>query len=570
MTVVRELVTLLGFRMNDREATRYEQRLNQVASNVNRFAAGIGAVLATSFGIDKIIEAGDAYTNTMNRLRAATTGPEEAAQAFERLYQSARETGVAMDQSAKGVMRFAPAMRRAGYGIDDTIGMLDGLQKGLLAGGATASETSSVFTQLGQAINSGVLQGEELNALLENSSDTIVQAFARSIGVTSDKLKEMASQGKLTAKNVLPALLAAAKAGRAEFAKMQTPVQLAMDTTRVSVDRLIGEFDRAFRFTERLARQIEWAGARIDKWRDSIPTIKRVTDEFGGMDQILAGVALGIGAVTVAAGILNPALVILTGTIAFVGAAIQDLWKYVQNDGTKTLTEELLGPYDQVAARLRPVLEELKASFLDLKVMLTGAPDEVAAAWERLAARIKAAFSNLWREALDASGLPDWAKTALGGRATASTGQAAARANRPWGGPVGTLPPGEVEGPDPILEYLQRKIRDGLGALGFQQRVDGPDGTPRLLRPGENMNDVLLQRDSARGATTNNMTVTNNAPVEVTVNATGNSGAEIAGAAERGVRQGLGDVLLGADRLARDLAVASPRFEGAAGTGGGF
>jgi hypothetical protein len=132
---------------------------------------------------------------------------------------------------------------------------------------------------------------------------------------------------------------------------------------------------------------------------------------------------------------------------------------------------------------------------------------------------------------------------------------------------VGTLPPGEAEGSDPIAEYLQRKLRDLTGALGFQQRVDGPDGVARLLRPGENMSDAMLARGTP--STTNNVTSTTNAPVTVTVTATGNSGAEVAAGAERGVRQGLEDALA-SQRVGRDLGVAFPRTEGAYGTGGGF
>jgi hypothetical protein len=134
---------------------------------------------------------------------------------------------------------------------------------------------------------------------------------------------------------------------------------------------------------------------------------------------------------------------------------------------------------------------------------------------------------------------------------------------------VGTLP-GEAEGSDPITEYLQRKLRDLGGVLGFQQRVDGPDGVPRLLRPGESMNDAMLSRDYGR-ATTNNVTTTTNAPVNVTVNATGNSGAEVAAGAERGVRQGLEDALrLWSQREVRSSLMATPGTEATSRTGGGF
>jgi hypothetical protein len=123
---------------------------------------------------------------------------------------------------------------------------------------------------------------------------------------------------------------------------------------------------------------------------------------------------------------------------------------------------------------------------------------------------------------------------------------------------VGTLP-GEADGSDPILEFMKRQFRAAAGAIGFQQRVDGPDGVPRLLRPGESMSDAMLQRGTPGSNT--NLTVNQNAPVSVTVTAPGNSGAEVAGAAERGVRQGLGDALTDGGRAARDLLIQVPRME---------
>jgi tape measure domain-containing protein len=574
--IVRELSTLLGFKLNEREADRYERRANQIATNVSRVAAGIAASFAAAFGVRELIEAGDAYTSTMNRLRSAAGGPEAAAEAFEKLYSSARETGVAVDETSKAFMRFSPAMQRSGYSMDDTLQLIDGIQKGLLAAGSTAAETSSVFLQLGQAINSGTFGGDELRAFLENAPPTLVNRFAEALGTTSDALKKMGSEGKLTTRNVLPALLAAAKAGREEFGRMEVTVALATSRSRVAFDRFVADFDRTFSLTRDLSAIIEDAGRSIDDWRKYIPRIRAATNEFGGLNQILGAVALGVGAVTVATVAMNGAfgvtlarLALLTGSIAVAGATLQEIYAYIKNDGTKTLIEEWIGPYDEVAARLKPVLDGLKASFLDLKTIMTGAPDEVAAAWERLAARIKAAFSGLWKDALDASGLPDWAKVALGGQATATPEQSAGRANRPWWGPVGTLP-GEADGPDPILEFMKRQFRAAAGAIGFQQRVDGPDGVPRLLRPGESMNDAMLSRDYGR-ATTNNVTSSVNAPVSVTVNATGNSGAEVAAGAERGVRQGLEDALRDwSMRQAREHLMATPGTEATSRTGGGF
>lgn len=59
--------------------------------------------------------------------------------------------------------------------------------------------------QLTQAMSAGVLRGEELNSVLEQAP-TITQAIAEYLGVSTGKLREMASQGEVTADVVKNAL----------------------------------------------------------------------------------------------------------------------------------------------------------------------------------------------------------------------------------------------------------------------------------------------------------------------------------------------------------------------------
>ena len=589
--VIRELITLLGFSVNEKGAREYERELDRVANKATQLAAGIGAVLAGAFGITKIIEAGDAYTSTMNRLGAATAGPEQAAEAFSALYSSARETGVAVDETSKAFMRFSPAMQRAGYGMDDTIGLIDGIQKGLLSAGATAAETSSVFLQLGQAINSGTFAGDELRSFLEGAPPSLVNRFAEAVGTTSDKLKEMGSNGQLTAKNVLPALIEAAKAGRDEFGKMRVTVGLATARTRVAMDYFIAQLDRAFHFTERLAEIIEEAGRKFDDWRRYIPTIRDATNELGGLERILGAVAWGVGAATVAIGLLNGALstlllrfALIPGLVFLAGAMLQDFYAWVTGADVETQFGKWFGPFDQLVAPLKDAMK-------DVKTLFTGAPDEIQKAWDRL----KAYFVSWAPEAL--KNFPPFIQRWLGVepseppqdldayRARAQQmdrerGAALAQSRR---GAPEKEGPGLLERIDAALGGAQQPapppqdhtsrtagdwLTDMLGAIGVRQQVQQPDGTLKLLQPGESMtaavNDALMRRGAA--GTTNNVTTTQNATVtnNVTVNATGTSGAEVASATQRG----MGDVLLERfweDRMARNLRSASPAYEGAGG-----
>ena len=73
--------------------------------------------------------------------------------------------------------------------------------------------------QLGQALASGKLQGDELRSLLENMP-VLAQALARELGVGIGQLREMGAAGQLTADRVFPALLAASEKINGEFDKM--------------------------------------------------------------------------------------------------------------------------------------------------------------------------------------------------------------------------------------------------------------------------------------------------------------------------------------------------------------
>ena len=63
------------------------------------------------------------------------------------------------------------------------------MPKSFMANGLSAGEASSAVLQFGQALGRGVLQGDELNSILENAPP-IAQAIADKLGVTTGALRE--------------------------------------------------------------------------------------------------------------------------------------------------------------------------------------------------------------------------------------------------------------------------------------------------------------------------------------------------------------------------------------------
>jgi tape measure domain-containing protein len=129
--------------------------------------------------------------------------------------------GVTSDEAQKGLVALslrtrssiggtAAAVQRmaksTGDGIEITTRRVETLQKLLAAGGASGSERASVSLQLGQALQSGVLSGDEFRPIRENAPVEFLDALARAAGITRQELKGFAEDQKLISDIVLRAL----------------------------------------------------------------------------------------------------------------------------------------------------------------------------------------------------------------------------------------------------------------------------------------------------------------------------------------------------------------------------
>lgn len=95
------------------------------------------------------------------------------------------------------------------------IGMAGIINKALIAGGGISEDNKRALRQLTQALSSGVLQGDELRSIREQAP-YLAQVLAKGLAKVEDKfigttvgdLKELGSQGELTAERVVKAFWA--------------------------------------------------------------------------------------------------------------------------------------------------------------------------------------------------------------------------------------------------------------------------------------------------------------------------------------------------------------------------
>jgi tape measure domain-containing protein len=132
--------------------------------------------------------------------------------------------------------------------------------------GASAQESGSAMMQLGQALASGVLQGDELRSVLE-AMPSLAEALARELGVSIGELRKLGSEGKLTADTVFPALLRATERLGGALADAPLSLNRAFGQLSVATTGFLEQLDRAVGLSARLAQGLSGAAAGLNGFR---------------------------------------------------------------------------------------------------------------------------------------------------------------------------------------------------------------------------------------------------------------------------------------------------------------
>jgi tape measure domain-containing protein len=256
-------------------------------------AAATAAVAAFGTAMRAIPVAGDAARASIARLSATVGDMGVASTVFDKLTASSRQTGIAVAESAGSFQRFSIAASDVGATNEQVLSLVAGLQKFAIVSGASVQETGAATQQLGQALASGVLQGDELRSILENMP-LFAQSLARELGTSIGNLRTLGAEGKLTAEVVFPAMLRAVQGVDDVFGQMPVTMARAQQQFDVAAQSFLVHLDQALGFSEKLTRALQIAANMVDKIRG-----------FAGgatgaerMAELVAGVATGSATVS--------------------------------------------------------------------------------------------------------------------------------------------------------------------------------------------------------------------------------------------------------------------------------
>lgn len=164
-----------------------------LASSAKSLGAGVlaGASLAALASIT------DQYTKLSGQLKIATESQAEFNKAFSDVRRIATQSQSDLSSISTLYSRLSLSLREIGVSSGQVASITETVSLALKASGAGAGETASTMLQLSQAFGSGVLRGEEFNAVME-ASPNLMRALAQSIGVPIGQLRALAADGQIT------------------------------------------------------------------------------------------------------------------------------------------------------------------------------------------------------------------------------------------------------------------------------------------------------------------------------------------------------------------------------------
>ena len=201
-------------------------------------AAAIVAVASVGKAVknvtSNIVEMGNQWGQTTAMLKNAVGDTGDYKDSLETSLKYANKVGVATDdfvQSAARLRTLAPEVV-TNYG--DAAKFTKLLDMNMVSTGASTQEASSAMRQITQALGKGIVNGDELNSIMENSPQ-IARMLAKHLNVSVGELKQLGKEGKISGQALYDTVLENADAIEKQFAAMPVTADRAWNSIKNTV-----------------------------------------------------------------------------------------------------------------------------------------------------------------------------------------------------------------------------------------------------------------------------------------------------------------------------------------------
>ena len=229
--------------------------LNRVSANL--FKAGIAG-----FGVNQLKGFADGYTEIQNKLRLVESASISSSKGLNNVFDIALKTNQSISASSGVYQSFAQNAETLKISQAQVASLTETVSKAVAVSGASAAASEAALTQFVQALDGGILRGEEFNSI-SKQTPALSKAIADGLGVTAGELRNMAKEGKLTMDVLIPALERAKASVDDRFNTRILTISAAFENLNTSVIKWIGGLDKSTGVSNAFAESIDYIAKHL-------------------------------------------------------------------------------------------------------------------------------------------------------------------------------------------------------------------------------------------------------------------------------------------------------------------
>ena len=295
---------------------------------VAKIASTAMAVFYSARGLTSVIKQADAMRNLEASFQTLLGSGGRATAMMDEIFAVAKRTGAPLNDVASATQRLAVGLGEMGASNQQISTIAETFIKLGRVGGASMEDVNGALIQFSQGLASGRLQGDEFRSISERLP-LVMRALSKELGVTVGELKQLGSEGKITADVMANAMLNAAKDVDGQFAKLPLTFEQASNNFKT----MLTQFARSpavVATIDALAKALGSITQNVNLFITDMGKLwKSMSDGQKATGLVIAGLA-ALKVAIVAFSASNPFTLILTA-VALAVTGIVANWSAIKN-----------------------------------------------------------------------------------------------------------------------------------------------------------------------------------------------------------------------------------------------
>lgn len=259
------------------------------SASINSFNVGQGAAFgsAAAAAIKRvasiILEVADDYILFSNRIRLATENQGQANYVMQKLFEIGNQTRTSFESLGETYDKLAQSSTELGLTTSDLLDLTLTLSEAFTAEGASSSAIAATINQISVAFAQGSLTGRQFRTIIGNQP-FLVDQLSKALGVSTEKLRQLGAQGKLSSEQLIAGFTIAAPEIEKQFQIIQATLSGRLTVLKNQVVEGGAKIVNSSVVSGFLASAVGVVTARID---DVAELVAVFTDKGRATDELL-------------------------------------------------------------------------------------------------------------------------------------------------------------------------------------------------------------------------------------------------------------------------------------------